>query len=118
LTGRTVPVVLAICVTSAAFTWAHDGHGETVVISGTIRALSQHGLDVEALEKSSLQLTRVSVVTDAKTQYSRGKRRVPGGAARPAVGERVSIVARSEHGDEGSIRWLALRIQLGASPTR
>jgi hypothetical protein len=118
LTGRTVAVALAICVTSAAIASGHDGHGETVVISGTIRALSQNGLDVEALEDASLQLKRVSVVSDTKTQYRRGKHRVSGMAAQPAIGERVSIVARSEHGADGSIRWLALRIQLGASPTR
>ena len=117
MTRRSVLFALALLVSGGGFAMAHDGHGETVVISGTIRAFTQGNIDIETRDDVSMQFKRVLVVANAKTQYKRGKARVTLETAQPEVGERVSVVARSEDGPGNSLQWVAVQVELRARKT-
>jgi len=93
---------------------AHDGHGETVVMSGTIKTVLAGRIEIETFDQSLLQLKRIWVITDAKTQYRRAKKRMDAESAQPAEGERIVAVVSSEHTKDNSTRLVALQIDLGA----
>ena len=59
-----------------------------------------------------LQLKRVWIVTNDKTQYRRAKKRVECRGAQPAPGERVVAVVTSEHAKDNSLRLVAEKIDL------
>lgn len=112
MTRRIALLTCIALVVSVRAAVPHDGHGETVVMSGTIQALDSGRVEIETRDDTSLQLKRVWIVTNAKTQYKRGKARVDAEAAQMAVGERVTAVAKSEHAEGDSIRWVAVQIEL------
>ena len=91
---------------------AHDGHGERVVIMGTIQAINADRIQIETRDDATLQMKRVWVITTEKTRYKRGKTRVDADAAELATGERVVAVAMSEHTEDNSPRLFALQIDV------
>ena len=112
MTRRTALLACIALIVGVRAAAPHDGHGETVVMSGTIQAVGSQRIEIETRDDTALQLKRVWVVTNVKTQYKRGKARVDAEAAQLAVGERVTAVAKSEHAEGNSIQWVALRLDL------
>jgi hypothetical protein len=97
---------------------AQDGHDETVVITGTIQAIDSNRIQIETRNNVSFQLTRVWVITTQETRYKRGRTRVEADVTRLSLGERVVVVARSEHTEDYSLRLLALQIELTGARCR
>jgi hypothetical protein len=114
MTRRTVLLAVAALIGGMRAISAHDGHGETLVLAGTIRAIAAERIEIEARDEASMQLKRVWVITSPKTKYKRGKQFVDAGAAELTLGERVTAVVRSEHTDDKSLRLLALQLELKA----
>jgi methionine-rich copper-binding protein CopC len=113
--SRALIVLLGlIAACSATVALAHDGHGERVIITGTIQAINADRIQIETRDDASLQMKRVSVVTTKKTRYKRGKARVEADAAQLTTGERVVAIATGEHTQDNSLRLLALQIDLSA----
>jgi hypothetical protein len=82
-----VGLVAACCVPDAV---AHDGHSETVVISGTIQAIDSNQILINALDDESFHLKHVWIVTTESTRYKRGKSRVGAVATELMTGDRIS----------------------------
>jgi methionine-rich copper-binding protein CopC len=75
--SRAVIVLLGlIAASSATVALAHDGLGESVLITGTIQAINADRIQIETRDDASLQMKRVWVITTEKTTYKRGKARV------------------------------------------
>lgn len=106
-------LVLFLCSVSAlARIEAHDGHGEKVVVSGTIKTVVAGRIELETFDQTMLQLKRVWVITDANTRYVRARKRVDVETAQPVPGERVVAVVASEHTKDNSLRLVAEQIEL------
>jgi hypothetical protein len=113
--NRAIAILMGLVAASGATAAsAHDGHGERVVVIGTVQAVNADRIQIETRDDASLQLKRVWVITTEKTTYKRGKARVEADAAQLTTGERVVAVATSEHTEDNSLRLLALQIELGA----
>ena len=107
--------LLIIGVSALARVEAHDGHGEQVVMTGTIKTVLAERIELETFDQTMLQMKRVWVITDAKTKYVRAKKRVDAQAAQPVPGERVVAVVSREHTEDKSERLIALQIELNAA---
>ena len=107
-------VLLLLSVSALVPLGAHDGHAEQVVLSGTIKTVLPERIELETFDQTMLQLKRMWVITNDKTQYRRGKKRVDAETAQPAPGERVVAVVTSEHAKDNSLRLVAEKIDLNA----
>lgn len=105
-------VLLLLSVSGLTPVQAHDGHGEKVVMSGTIKTVLSERIEIETFDQTMLQLKRVWIITDDKTQYRRAKKRVGAETAQPVPGERVVAVVGSEHARDNSLRLVAEQIDL------
>ena len=108
-------VLLLLSVSALVPLGAHDGHGEQLVLSGTIKTVLPVRIELETFDQTMLQLKRVWVITNVKTRYVRAKKRVHVETARPLPGERVVAVVSSEHTEDRSERLIALQIELNAA---
>ena len=81
-------------------------------MSGTIKTVLPERIELETFDQTMLQLKRVWVITDDKTQYRRAKKRVDAETAQPVPGERVVAVVMSEHTKDNSLRLVAQKIDL------
>jgi hypothetical protein len=97
---------------------AHDGHGNTVVITGTIQAINSGRILIETRDDVSFQLTRLWVTTTENTRYKRGKAPVEAEAVQLTTGERIVAVVTGEHTEDYSLRLLALQIELSGARRR
>jgi hypothetical protein len=114
MTRRTLFCAVAALILGMGAITAHDGHGETLVLTGTIQAISAERIEIEARDEAAMQLKRVWVITTPKTKYKRGKQFVNAKAVELTLGERVTAVVSSEHTDDKSLRLLALQLELNA----
>jgi hypothetical protein len=105
-------VLLLLSVSGLTRVQAHDGHGERLVMSGTIKTVLSDRIELETFDQAMLQLKRVWVITDAKTKYVRAKKRIDVETAQPVPGERVVAVVSSEHTKDNSLRLVAEQIEL------
>ena len=97
---------------------AHDGHGDTVVITGTIQTIDSDRILIDTRDDVSFQLKRVWITTTENTRYKRGKARIEGEATALTTGERIVAVATSEYTQDYSLRLLALQIELSGARRR
>jgi hypothetical protein len=91
---------------------AHDTGNETVVLTGTIKAIDSNRIQIETRDTGSLQRVPVWVITTRDTRYKRGKTRVEAEAVRLTTDERIVVVASSEPTRDDSLRFVALQIEL------
>jgi hypothetical protein len=106
-----VLLVVALITPMRVEVLAHPGHGDPVLISGTITAIEPSRIQLESLDRASVSLKRVWVITNDKTVVRAGKARLPVSVLK--VGQPVEFAGETDLGpaDEPLIRALTFRVK-------
>ena len=114
--GRTAVLVAALVVAyGAPAAVAHDGHGETIVVTGAVQAIDSDRIQVETRDRESFLLQRVWLTITDHTKYKRGKARVDAQDILLTKGDQIVAIAMREQAEDYSSRYLALQIEVSSA---
>ena len=102
---------VALLVSMSVDVVAHPGHGDPVLITGTITAIEPARIQLEALDRASLSTKRVWVTTDDKTVVRAGKTRLSVTVLR--IGQQVEFAGETDLGpaEEPLVRAITFRVK-------
>ena len=89
---------------------SHPGHGEPVLLAGTVTAIEAKRVQIETLDRASASLKKVWVIVDDKTVVRAGKNRLT--VAELHVGQKVDFAGETDLGpnDEPLVRAITFRL--------
>ena len=114
--SRTIGIVMCLALGAPTGAAAHDGHGERIVVVGTIKHVGAQRIEIETVDQNAMQLKRIWIETDAKTKYVRARKKIDSTDAQLVAGERVTAVITGEHASDGAIRFVTLQLELPRKP--
>ena len=91
---------------------AHPGHGDPVVMSGTITTITATRIEIDTFDRASFTSKRIWLVVDQKTAVRAGKQRLQLGDLR--IGQEVDVAGETDLGpaDEPLIRAITFRVKV------
>ena len=103
--------LVLIAVLFAGRAGAHPGHGDPVMLSGTVVAVEAKRVQIETLDRASAAIKKVWVVVDDKTVVRAGKERLTAAALR--VGQTVDCAGETDLGpnEEPLVRAITFRLK-------
>ena len=110
--SKVIQIAIAIIVVLFAVrASAHPGHGDPVMVSGTVTAIEAKRVQIETLDRASATIKKVWVVIDDKTVVRVGKARLT--ATELRIGQNVDCAGETDLGpnDEPLVRAITFRLK-------